>query len=194
MLGLRQDAEDIVQEAYLRWHNADQDLIDKPEAWLVTTTSRLAIDRLRRLKTERESYIGQWLPQPIVTEGLAPDRRLDLADDLSMAFLTLLERLAPDGRAAFLLHEVFDVGYAGIASVLEPLLSDTHVPDEIYQRVAEQFGESELVALTFGVIVINAWNRLSVSFRAPAGTYQPRAARRPNAHSAPESEAQEHLV
>ena len=118
MLGSRADAEDIVQEAYVRWHEVTKDRIDNPEAWLVTTTSRLAIDRLRRLKTEREAYVGQWLPQPIVTDA-PPDRHLDLADDLSMAFLTLLERLAPEERAAFLLHDVFDVGYPEIASVLE---------------------------------------------------------------------------
>jgi RNA polymerase sigma-70 factor (ECF subfamily) len=118
MLGSRADAEDIVQEAYLRWHEAGRGSIENPEAWLVTTTGRLAIDRLRRLKTEREAYTGPWLPEPIVTHEL-PDRHLDLADDLSMAFLTLLERLAPDERAAFLLHDVFDVGYGQIASVLE---------------------------------------------------------------------------
>ena len=118
MLGSRADAEDIVQEAYVRWNEVTKDRIDNPEAWLVTTTSRLAIDRLRRLKTEREAYVGQWLPQPIVTDA-PPDRHLDLADDLSMAFLTLLERLAPEERAAFLLHDVFDVGYPEIASVIE---------------------------------------------------------------------------
>ena len=118
MLGSRADAEDIVQEAYVRWHEAGRGSIENPEAWLVTTTSRLAIDRLRRLKTEREAYVGPWLPEPIVTHA-PPDRHLDLADDLSMAFLTLLERLAPDERAAFLLHDVFDVGYGQIASVLE---------------------------------------------------------------------------
>jgi RNA polymerase sigma-70 factor (ECF subfamily) len=125
MLGSRADAEDIVQEAYVRWHEAAQESgdgrskrIENPEAWLVTTTSRLAIDRLRRLKTEREAYVGPWLPEPILTES-APDRHLDLADDLSMAFLTILERLAPEERAAFLLHDVFDVGYTTIASVID---------------------------------------------------------------------------
>jgi RNA polymerase sigma-70 factor (ECF subfamily) len=118
MLGSRADAEDIVQEAYVRWHEVGQGTIETPEAWLVTTTSRLAIDRLRRLKTEREAYVGPWLPEPIVTE-MPPDRNLDLAADLSIAFLTLLERLAPEERAAFLLHDVFDVGYREIASVLE---------------------------------------------------------------------------
>ena len=119
MLGSRADAEDIVQEAYVRWHQASHGSIDNPEAWLVTTTSRLAIDRLRRLKTEREAYVGPWLPEPIVTQAPPPDHDLDLAADLSIAFLTLLERLAPDERAAFLLHDVFEVGYAEIASVLD---------------------------------------------------------------------------
>ena len=118
MLGSRVEAEDIVQEAYIRWHQAERGVVENPEAWLVTATSRLAIDRLRRLKTEREAYVGPWLPEPIVT-AVPPDRHLDLAEDLSMAFLTLLERLSPDERAAFLLHEVFEVGYPEIASVLE---------------------------------------------------------------------------
>ncbi len=118
MLGSRVEAEDIVQESYIRWHQAERGVVENPEAWLVTATSRLAIDRLRRLKTEREAYVGPWLPEPIVT-AVPPDRHLDLAEDLSMAFLTLLERLSPDERAAFLLHEVFEVGYPEIASVLE---------------------------------------------------------------------------
>jgi RNA polymerase sigma-70 factor (ECF subfamily) len=118
MLSSRAEAEDIVQEAYVRWHEVDDRRIDNPEAWLVTTTTRLAIDRLRRLKTEREVYAGPWLPEPIVTAA-PPDRHLDLADDLSVAFLMLLERLAPEERAAFLLHDVFDVGYGEIAAVIE---------------------------------------------------------------------------
>jgi len=118
MLGSRAEAEDIVQETYVRWHQAAIGTIENPEAWLVTTATRLAIDRLRRLKTERDAYVGPWLPEPIVSVP-ALDRDLDLADDLSIAFLTLLERLAPEERAAFLLHDVFDVGYERIAAVLE---------------------------------------------------------------------------
>jgi RNA polymerase sigma-70 factor (ECF subfamily) len=120
MVGSRADAEDLVQEAYLRWHQADHDRIESAEAWLVTTTTRLALDRLRRLKTERDAYTGPWLPEPIVgrVPTPAPDRHLDLADDLSMAFLTLLERLAPEERAAFLLHDVFEVDYRAIAAVI----------------------------------------------------------------------------
>jgi RNA polymerase sigma-70 factor (ECF subfamily) len=108
----------VVQETYVRWHQTQQRGIENPEAWLVTTTTRLAIDRLRRLKTEREAYIGPWLPEPIVTTT-PPDHQLDLASDLSIAFLTLLERLAADERAAFLLHDIFDVGYDQIASILD---------------------------------------------------------------------------
>jgi RNA polymerase sigma-70 factor (ECF subfamily) len=118
MLGARADAEDIVQETFVRWHQADRGSVENAEAWLVATATRLAIDRLRRLKTEREAYVGPWLPEPLVGAAPAPDRHLDLADDLSIAFLTLLERLSPEERAAFLLHEVFDVGYPAIASVL----------------------------------------------------------------------------
>ena len=138
MLGSRADAEDIVQEAYVRWHEVTKDRIDNPEAWLVTTTSRLAIDRLRRLKTEREAYVGQWLPQPIVTDT-PPDRHLDLADDLSMAFLTLLERLAPEERAAFLLHDVFDVGYPQIASMIEK--TESTVRQVVHRARARVRGE-----------------------------------------------------
>jgi RNA polymerase sigma-70 factor (ECF subfamily) len=117
MLGSRADAEDIVQETYVRWHGAAGTAIENPEAWLVTSATRLAIDRLRRLKTEREAYVGPWLPEPLV--GAAPDRDLDLAADLSMAMLTLLETLAPEERAAFLLHDVFDVDYVRIAAILD---------------------------------------------------------------------------
>jgi RNA polymerase sigma-70 factor (ECF subfamily) len=118
MLGSRAEAEDIVQEAYVRWHQAEQDSIRNAEAWLVTTATRLAIDRLRALKTERETYVGPWLPEPLMSEAPPPDRNVEIASDLSIAFLVLLERLAPEERAAFLLHDVFDCGYGEIAEVL----------------------------------------------------------------------------
>jgi RNA polymerase sigma-70 factor (ECF subfamily) len=120
MLGSRAEAEDVVQEAYLRWHRADQAEIRNPEAWLVTTATRLSIDRLRALKAQREAYVGPWLPEPILGRQLpAPDRDVELASDLSVAFVVLLERLAPEERAAFLLHDVFDCGYAEIARTLD---------------------------------------------------------------------------
>jgi RNA polymerase sigma-70 factor (ECF subfamily) len=118
MLGARGEAEDLVQEAYLRWHETDQTIVRNPEAWLVATTARLAIDRLRRLKTEREAYKGPWLPEPILTDA-RPEHAIELASDLSMAFLVLLERLAPEERAAFLLHDVFDCSYPDIARILD---------------------------------------------------------------------------
>lgn len=119
MLGSRADAEDIVQEAYLRWHRAPAEEIRSPEAWLVTTTTRLCIDRLRAAQAERQAYIGPWLPEPIVEEAApAADARAELASSLSVAFLAVLERLAPEERAAFLLHEVFDSGYEEIAQIL----------------------------------------------------------------------------
>jgi RNA polymerase sigma-70 factor, ECF subfamily len=120
MLGSVDDANDLVQEAYLRWHQADISAIRAPEGWLVAVMTRLAIDRLRRAETEREHYVGSWLPEPLATEPwAAPDRNAELASDLSMAFLVLLERLAPEERAAFLLREVLDADYGEIARVLQ---------------------------------------------------------------------------
>jgi RNA polymerase sigma-70 factor (ECF subfamily) len=119
MLGSVEDAEDVVQESWLRWHGADPGEVRSPEAWLVSVTTRLAIDRLRRAVTEREHYVGHWLPEPIATPAQSPDRRAELTSDLSMAFLVLLERLAPEERAALLLHDVFDAGYPEIAELLD---------------------------------------------------------------------------
>jgi RNA polymerase sigma-70 factor (ECF subfamily) len=118
MLGDVHDAEDLVQEAMLRWQQADRGSVCEPEAWLVTVVTRLAIDRLRQAAAERARYPGPWLPEPVAPERLAPDYRAELASDLSMAFLVLLERLAPEERAAFLLRDVFGSEYAEIASVL----------------------------------------------------------------------------
>jgi RNA polymerase sigma-70 factor (ECF subfamily) len=119
MLASRSDAEDMLQEAYLRWHRTDIDQVQIPEAWLVTTITRLCIDRLRALRNEREAYAGPWLPEPLVDEAVAPpDRQAELASDLSVAFLVVLERLAPEERAAFLLHDVFDCDYGEIAQIL----------------------------------------------------------------------------
>lgn len=118
MLGSRADAEDMLQEAYLRWHRADAERVQAPEAWLVTAVTRLCIDRLRAARVERETYVGPWLPDPLVEPGPGADRGAELASDLSVAFLVVLERLAPEERAAFLLHEVFDSEYAEIARIL----------------------------------------------------------------------------
>jgi RNA polymerase sigma-70 factor (ECF subfamily) len=119
MLGSRSDAEDMIQDAYLRWHQTDVERVQIPEAWLTTTITRLCIDRLRAARTEREAYVGPWLPEPLVGQELPPpDRSSELASDLSVAFLVVLERLAPEERAAFLLHEAFDCDYSEIARIL----------------------------------------------------------------------------
>ncbi|MHB1225022.1 MAG: RNA polymerase sigma factor SigJ [Gemmatimonadaceae bacterium] len=118
MLGQVQDAEDTVQEAMLRLQSTDRLSIASAEAWLVAVTTRLAIDRLRRAATERAAYAGPWLPEPLLTEAVPADREAELASDLSMAFLVLLERLAPEERAAFLLRDVFDVAYGEIGRTL----------------------------------------------------------------------------
>ena len=116
MLGVVADSEEIVQEAFLRWSSAEH-APRSDEAWLVSVTTRLSIDRLRRASTERAAYEGQWLPEPVALDP--PDREAELADDLSLAFLLMLERLAPEERAAFLLREVFGAEYDEIARTLD---------------------------------------------------------------------------
>ena len=119
MLGSRTDAEDVLQDAYLRWHRGASEEVRSSEAWLVTTVTRLCIDRLRTARAEREHYIGPWLPEPLIGDAApAADARAELSSSLSIAFLVVLEQLASDERAAFLLHEVFDTDYAEIAEIL----------------------------------------------------------------------------
>lgn len=119
MIGTTADAEDIVQEAYLRWHHADAEEIRSAEAWLVSVVTRLSIDKLRKVSVEREKYIGQWLPEPLIASNSpTPEEKLETASNLSMAFMVLLERLTPVERAAFLLHDVFDCAYPLIANIL----------------------------------------------------------------------------
>src|ERR671936_970602 len=119
MVGSVSEAEDIVQEAFLRFHRSFADgEAESPKAVLSTITTRLAIDHLRSARVRRERYVGTWLPEPLVTDA-EPDvaEHAETADSLSMAFLVLLESLSPVERAVFLLHEVFDYGYAEIASM-----------------------------------------------------------------------------
>jgi RNA polymerase sigma-70 factor (ECF subfamily) len=119
MLGVRADAEDIVQEAWLRWQHGGADAARIPEAWLVTVVTRLAIDRLRGAMLERERYVGPWLPEPLVEDTTdSPEAALEAAGDISTAFLLMLERLGPEERAVFLLHQVFDFGYGEVAAMV----------------------------------------------------------------------------
>ncbi|MBZ4038855.1 RNA polymerase sigma factor SigJ [Novilysobacter selenitireducens] len=119
MLGTPADAEDVLHDAWLRLHAQDLDALDDPEAWLVTVTTRLALDRLRRARTEREAYVGPWLPEPLVPEAEQPEATLERGETLTLSFLLLLERLSPDERAAFLLREVFDYSHAEAAAILD---------------------------------------------------------------------------
>ncbi|MEU0830118.1 RNA polymerase sigma-70 factor [Streptomyces sp. NPDC056231] len=123
MLGRIADAEDVVQEAWLRWSAAPRDDVREPRAFLVRTTTRLAIDRLRQLQTRREAYIGPWLPEPLVTDfgPAVPDtaERAVLADSVSVAVLVVLESLSPLERAVFVLREAFGFPYGEIAATLD---------------------------------------------------------------------------
>jgi RNA polymerase sigma-70 factor, ECF subfamily len=118
MLGSRSDAEDIVQDAYLRFAGAQD--VRHPEAFLVTVVTRLCLDRLKSARAQREIYVGPWLPEPVLdAEGLSPDAATELADDLSFALLLALDRLSPLERAAFLLHDVFDLQFSEVARMID---------------------------------------------------------------------------
>jgi len=121
MLGSVSEAEDIVQEALLRLHLRlrQGERIESPRAFLSTVVTRLCIDELRSARVRRESYVGEWLPEPLVDDGRSdPADHAETADSLSLAFLVLLESLTPEQRAAFLLREVFDYSYAEIAAII----------------------------------------------------------------------------
>jgi RNA polymerase sigma-70 factor (ECF subfamily) len=119
MLGSRAEADDLLQEAYLRWYQTATEDIRSPIAFLVTLTTRLCLDRLRELKQERECCIGPWLSERIVEEQFpSPEMQIEFAEEVSIAFLAVLERLGPEERAAFLLHDVFDYDYPEVAQVL----------------------------------------------------------------------------
>ena len=118
MLGERGAAEDVVQETWLRWAKTDTTTINNPAAWLTRAASRLAIDALRKAKARREDYIGPWLPEPEVAPFADEDGEDDRAERISLGFLHVLERLTPDERAAFILHDAFDCGYDEIAVAL----------------------------------------------------------------------------
>ena len=119
MLGTASDAEDIVQEAFLRVQSANAQEVQSPKAWLTTVVTRLCLDRLKSAREQRETYIGPWLPEPILTSDEAPDAKAEMKESISIAFLVLLEKLNPVERAVFLLREVFDYDYAEIAQFVD---------------------------------------------------------------------------
>jgi RNA polymerase sigma-70 factor (ECF subfamily) len=119
MLGVRADAEDVVQDAWLRWNGTDRTAVQSPEAWLVTVVTRLSIDRMRAARAEREAYAGFWLPEPLVeVDERSPELLAEQASELSMALMWVLERLSPEERAAFVLRQAFDEDYADVAAAL----------------------------------------------------------------------------
>ncbi len=113
MLGSVADAEDIVQDAYLRWLATDRDAVDQPAAWLRTITTRLCLNELKSARRRRETYIGPWLPEPIVN-----NEEPDSVDDITLPLMITLERLSPLERAAFILHDVFGIGFDEVASAI----------------------------------------------------------------------------
>lgn len=117
MTGMRADAEDIVQDAWLRWSGADRTAIVNPAAWLTTVTTRLALDRVRALDRRRETYVGPWLPEPVAVER-TPEETVELGESLTLGFLIVLDQLAPAERAVFLLADVFGEPFGAIAEAV----------------------------------------------------------------------------
>lgn len=139
LLGELTEAEDAVQDAWLRWNEADTDALRNPEAFLVTVTTRLALDRLRSARARREVYIGPWLPEPLVTDYETPETKAIEAEHLSLALLGALERLNPVERAVLVLRDVFDFEYAEIADILEKTPANIR---QIARRARDHAGDA----------------------------------------------------
>jgi RNA polymerase sigma-70 factor (ECF subfamily) len=118
MLGSRAEAEDVVQDAYLRWHAVDLAAIGEPRRYLATVVTRLCLDRMKSARARREFYVGQWLPEPVVDEAFDDEPASDLARDITVALMLVLERLSPLERASFLLHDVFGLDFAEVSRAL----------------------------------------------------------------------------
>lgn len=141
MLGSVAEAEDIAQEALVRVHRALEggERIESPRAFVATVATRLAIDELRSARVRRESYVGEWLPEPLVADGTGdPADRAEIADSLSLAFLVLLESLSPEERAVLLLRDVFDYGYDEIAAIVDKSESNAR---QLAARARRSVGE-----------------------------------------------------
>lgn len=193
ILGTLADADDVVQDAWLRWERADRDEIVNADAWLNTTVSRLALDRLRARKREQERYVGPWLPAPLVERVADPAELAELTDSMTTAFLLMLERLTPDERAAFLLADVFGERFTDVAATLDRTpescrqlasrarrkLREGHAERRDEARAASDVARRFLVALAAGD------ERAAIECLAPDAVYlgdggpDRRAARRP---------------
>src|SRR5262249_50638540 len=120
MLGSASDAEDVLQDAWMRYRSAEQSSIRSPKAFATTIVARLCLDRLKSARNLREEYIGPWLPEPILTSQLkTPDAVLQNAESVTLAFLVILEKLSPEERAVFLLKDIFEYEHAEIAEMLD---------------------------------------------------------------------------
>lgn len=138
MLGSIGDAEDMLQEAFIKWQQVSVPEIQSPQAYLTTIVTRLCIDHLRSAKLRREQYVGVWLPEPIVSDKLnRPSELVELADSLAMAFLVMLERLSPIERAVFLLREVFEYDYDEIGQIVRKNTANCR---QIFRRAKQRIG------------------------------------------------------
>jgi RNA polymerase sigma-70 factor (ECF subfamily) len=138
LLGELTEAEDVVQDAWLRWQAADRSAVRNAEPFLVTVTTRLALDRLRSARARREVYVGPWLPEPLVTDPETPESKTIEAERLSLALLGALERLNPVERAVLVLRDVFDLEYAEIADILEKTPANVR---QIAKRARDHAGD-----------------------------------------------------
>jgi RNA polymerase sigma-70 factor (ECF subfamily) len=159
MLGSVADAEDVVQEAFLRYERASD--VESPKAFLSTVVTRLALDQLKSARARRETYVGEWLPEPLLTDDADPAQHAEQADTLSMAFLVLLERLSPVERAVFLLHDVFGYRFDEVARMLELTEANArqlgtrarrHVEDEKPRFEASRRERDELAERFFAAV------------------------------------------
>src|SRR5262245_30715519 len=185
MLGSVAESEDIVQEAFLRYQRALAEQtteVESPRAYLSAVTTRLAIDHLRSARVRREQYVGEWLPEPVLTEEIALDgaRYVEEADSLSMAFLLVLERLSPVERAVFLLHDVFEYGYDEISRIVDKSEDNCrqlaararrHVREEKPRFEASRRQSEELAARFFGALGAGDVESLVELLAADAAVY-----------------------
>jgi RNA polymerase sigma-70 factor (ECF subfamily) len=140
LLGSLHDAEDVLQEAYLRWHDVDRDAVAEPRRYLSRVVTRLALDRLRARQAARETYVGPWLPEPVPTDPspFGPLDTVELRETVSTALLHLLERLTPPERAVYVLHTAFALPYAEIADLLDRSAADCR---QLHHRAAARIAE-----------------------------------------------------
>lgn len=141
MLGTVSDAEDMVQEAYLRWQKTEKDTVQSAKSFLCATVTRLCIDHLRSARVRREQYVGPWLPEPLLAEqGYEAAGSVELAESLSMAFLMLLENLTPSERAVILLHDIFGFDFEEIGRQIDKTASNCR---QICSRARRQLGRTQ---------------------------------------------------